>query len=175
MPPFKKPNSIIKLPSLKRSPTMEDLVNTMRVAQQKAASTVSQPWVDDGGCAYSISVSFPDKGGEPRWVLHAGLNNRVVAAHATGDVALIHNLVVSHCGGLPQDTLDDLQFKSGTRNPKSAPMTSAPAPSVDDRGATGWTKLRNKAPSRSRNRARIYLLVTCWSAPVSFQEKTLCV
>ncbi|HEY9685128.1 MAG TPA: hypothetical protein V6C86_26375 [Oculatellaceae cyanobacterium] len=155
MPPFKKPNSIVKLPSLKRSPSLEDLVSAMRVAQQKTSSTVSQPWLDDGGSAYSVSVSFPDKGGEPRWVLHAGHNNRVVAAHATGDVALVHNLIVSHCGGTPQDAVDDLQFKSGTRNPKSASVAPASTPAADERGATGWTKLRNKALSDTSQRVAV--------------------
>jgi signal transduction histidine kinase len=150
--PFKKPvSSQLRLQELKRSPTVDDLIGTMRAAQQKPGTTVCLPWTEETNTySYNLTVMFPPSGGEPRWVLHYGFGTRVIAAHATGDVALIANLIATNCGGklaeLSEQT-DDLGFQTGSRIPKLV----IPAASEDQR-SSGWTRIRNKAISDTSQR-----------------------
>ena len=152
MPPFKKSKSQVKLQHLKRFPTGEDLVGAMRAAQQKTGCTIVLPWADeDGSNAHSITVTFPEAGGEPKWVLQAAAG-RVIAAHASGDVSLIHNFLVSHCGGKHEEAVvDDLRFKTDAKIPRI--VAPAPVPALQVQGnATGWAKIRNKAISDTAQR-----------------------
>jgi signal transduction histidine kinase len=148
--PFKKPvTSQVRLQELKRSPTVDDLISTMRAAQQKPGTTVCLPWTEESNTySYNLTVMFPDAGGEPRWVLHYGFGTRVIAAHATGDIALIHGLIETNCGGkLTDKTTDDLGFNTGSRIPRVVIPNSA-----DDQATSGWTRIRNKAISDTSQR-----------------------
>ena len=149
--PFKKPTSSqVRLQELKRSPTVEDVVATMRHAQGKAGATVCLPWTDENGVnSYNLTVCFPEGGGEPRWVLHSGFGSKVIAAYATGDVGLIHGLIVSNCGVQSAPVTDDLNFMTGSRIPKVPPIGTN---STADQGSSGWTRIRNKAISETSQR-----------------------
>lgn len=138
----------MRLQELKRSPTVDDLVATMRAAQQKPGTTVCLPWTEETNTySYNLTVMFPESGGEPRWVLHYGFGTRVIAAHATGDIALIHGLIATNCGGKHTANSDDLGFNTGSKIPKLV-IPAIP----DDQATSGWTRIRNKAISDTSQR-----------------------
>jgi signal transduction histidine kinase len=141
----------MKLQSLKEAPTIEDLVGVMRLAAQRPTTAVCLPFVtakDPAG--YSISAIFGPKGGEPKWVVTAGIDPAPIAVHISGDVALIHELVVVHCGGAPSAQVDDFNLKQSTALNK-LPKAAIPSIEVAD-PSSSWLKLRNKAANTAAQR-----------------------
>jgi len=141
----------MKLQSLKEAPTIEDLLGVMRLAAQRPTTAVCLPFVtakDPAG--YSISAIFGPKGGEPKWVVTAGIDPAPIAVHISGDVALIHELVVVHCGGVPSAPVDDFNLKQSTALNK-LPKAAIPSIEVAD-PSSSWLKLRNKAANTAAQR-----------------------
>ena len=141
----------MKLQSLKETPTIEELVGVMRLAAQRPTTAVCLPFVtpkDPAG--YAISAIFGPKGGEPKWVLTAGIDPAPIAVHVSGDVGLIHELVVVHCGGTASKPIDDLNLKQSTVLNKPL-KTAIPSIEVAD-PSSSWLKLRNKAANIAAQR-----------------------
>jgi signal transduction histidine kinase len=141
----------LKLQSLKEAPTIEELVGVMRLAAQRPTTAVCLPFLtakDPAG--YAISAIFGPKGGEPKWVLTAGVDPTPIAVHISGDVGLIHELVVVHCGGAPPRPVDDLNLKQSTVLNKPL-KTAIPSIEVAD-PSSSWLKLRNKAANEAAQR-----------------------
>ena len=141
----------MKLQSLKEAPTIEELVGLMRLAAQRPTTAVCLPFCTvKEPFDYEISAIFGPKGGEPKWVLTAGVDPTPIAVHISGDVGLIRELVVVHCGGAQASPVDDLNLKQSTVLNK--PLKAAiPSIEVAD-PSSSWLKLRNKAANEAAQR-----------------------
>ena len=147
---MEKASNQLKLQALKEAPTIEELVGVMRLAAQRPSTSVCLPFLTPKEPAgYLISAIFGPKGGEPKWVLTVGVDPTPIAVHISGDVGLIHELVVVHCGGAAKP-VDDLNLKQSTVLNKPL-KTAIPSIEVAD-PSSSWLKLRNKAANEAAQR-----------------------
>lgn len=107
----------LRLSGLSTLPGYEDVFHVLSQGQVLAGRTVELPWK---AAQYAkeclLSVTCDKDGNEPLWVFNtvAGQSKDVVWSYQSGDVALIHNLILREClGGDTGETKAQMQSFAG--------------------------------------------------------------